>query len=1053
MEDNLSGKGPASDFSDSKGGASLLTTPVKGIVKNNIDSTRSGRIQVFINKYKGNNPDDTNSWLKVDYLSPFFGYTPNTGSPDSNGTYSGNPNSYGFWATPPDIGTEVLCVFENGDPNFGYYIGSIVKPGLNHMVPAIGSTDKIIANESEADAYGGATRLPAAEFNNANESQSGSPDLSNQPRPIHSYQAAILNKQGLLRDPDRGTIGSSSVRETPSRVFGISTPGRPIYGGGYDDISIKEAVKDTSVPDSNFKVTGRLGGHTLVMDDGDLQGRDQLLRLRTAAGHMIMMNDSVGAVYIVHSSGQSYIELGKEGTIDMYSTNSVNIRTQGDLNLHADNNMNIHVAKDLSIRAENIKLESTKETSQLVGTNLKQHVKGNHTDKVDGMLSLASAGDGSLNAGGNAFINGKNVNLNTGATSLTPEVVSPLVLNKMSDTLYDEKKGYASAPGKLESIASRAPAHSPWEEAGKGVDVKVNMSASANLPSAPSPSVSAANAAAPASPDASTSPALTATVPSVASASPALDKATTGAMVSQMAVNAATGPAADAVKSAAGVATVDGVKTASLGAMAMSPQQLETAGYIKPGAGAAIDAAIQGGKKLEEAIPPNMMTGKDGVNTVSDFVKSVSTQTKAASDLLGKASDGLKSAGIITGKESPTQTGGLIMAAASAGVGAVAGFIKSAMPSTAGITSIASGLGLNASKIPNPLGGDIGKQIASGNFASGLADKALSGLGGLGDSLKSGLNSAKGAAAAAFDSVVSKFKSFKAGVPISLSAEKAKVDAESSGSMLDSIKSGASGLMNKASSMASGAGLKLPTSLTSLTSGQGLNLTSVLNAAKSLGVPSNITGSIALGGSLVSGASSLLSKVSGSNPLSSMSTELSGGKLAVPGLSEIGDKVKGLASNITGGSASDIMGKAKSLLGGGATPDGLMKMATAALGGALPPALKGALGSLGTGGGMGIKLPTISIGGFDSGAIAAQSKALLGDPKIPALKFGDAPPLLDSSEMLRISRARTAASDKALAAQEVYEKSLAKTGSRIDPATSAAFAEWKQAIADIDKVA
>jgi uncharacterized protein (DUF2345 family) len=61
------------------------------------------------------------------------------------------------------------------------------------------------------------------------------------------------------------------------------------------------------------------------------------------------MSDDGQCLHIIHANGQSWVELGKEGTIDMYATNSVNIRTQGDLNLHADNNININAKNDLNI--------------------------------------------------------------------------------------------------------------------------------------------------------------------------------------------------------------------------------------------------------------------------------------------------------------------------------------------------------------------------------------------------------------------------------------------------------------------------------------------------------------------------------------------------------------------------------------------------------------------------------------------------------------------------------------------------------------------------------
>ena len=54
-----------------------------------------------------------------------------------------------------------------------------------------------------------------------------------------------MNQQGIIRDPIRGPISSSASREPASRVgWGVSTPGRPIYEGGYDDASLAKNLKD-----------------------------------------------------------------------------------------------------------------------------------------------------------------------------------------------------------------------------------------------------------------------------------------------------------------------------------------------------------------------------------------------------------------------------------------------------------------------------------------------------------------------------------------------------------------------------------------------------------------------------------------------------------------------------------------------------------------------------------------------------------------------------------------------------------------------------------------
>ena len=178
----------------------------------------------------------------------------------------------------------------------------------------------------------------------------------------------------------------------------------------------------------------------------------------------------------------------------------------------SDNNINIHATKNISVKAENIYAETEKDITVKAGGKFNQHTTGEHTVKVDGAMAFASGGTAGFAAGGDNFINGAKVNLNTGSSPLNPAAVKPLTIVKHTDTLYDSKKGYAAAPGKLESITSRAPAHMPWADLGLGVDVKVNLSADAAFPSAPSSSVQAANNSVPPAPANPTSPSMASTV-------------------------------------------------------------------------------------------------------------------------------------------------------------------------------------------------------------------------------------------------------------------------------------------------------------------------------------------------------------------------------------------------------------------------------------------------------------------------------------------------------------------------------------------------------------
>ena len=478
-QDYFKPKGQLPASKPDAGGGVIRNTPTLAVVKNNIDATRGGRIQVYLSDFGAPDPEDSTSWVTVSYMSPFLGCTTADGASDSEdyGTYTQNPSSYGMWYSPPDIGSTVVCIFINGDPSYGYYIGSVLQPELLQMIPAIGASPDIVANGPESAGLGGATLLPVTNINTNNSAITDDASFLTAPKTVHSYSSAIYFQQGLIRDSIRGPISSSALRESPSRVgWGVSTPGRPIYQGGFTDNNVlTNGVKSSK---ESLKLISRRGGHSIVMDDGDVTGKDQLIRLRTALGHQILMSDDGQTLFIVHANGQSYIELGKEGTIDMYATNSVNIRTQGDLNLHADNNININAKKDLNIAADNIKINAENDISYRSGGNFSGYTLGTYTIKVNGAMSMASSGPGGYASAAPMNINGSYIYLNTGSPSVTPAEVPKIPIVTHTDTLFDKVKGWLAAPGYLLSIVSRAPAHAPWANANQGVDVKVNNNSS-----------------------------------------------------------------------------------------------------------------------------------------------------------------------------------------------------------------------------------------------------------------------------------------------------------------------------------------------------------------------------------------------------------------------------------------------------------------------------------------------------------------------------------------------------------------------------------------------
>jgi hypothetical protein len=380
-----------------------------------------------------------------------------------------------MWFTPPDIGVSVLVVFAAGDPNFGFYIGCIPDPGMTHMIPAIGSSKAFDLQTSDQKSYyNGAKVLPVTEINPNNAKINNNPQFFNQPKPVHSFLAAEMFQQGTLADQQRGPIGSTSQRESPSAVFGLSTPGRPVYQGGIGEDDIKKRIAAGSITAADINIIGRQGGHSIVLDDGDLEGNDKLVRIRTAAGHQITMSDDGNFFYIIHANGQTWLEFGQEGTVDVYATNSVNVRTQGTINLHADKDINMFAGGTINMKSmTGTTLESEKTITLSSNSEMTLYSKARVGVRADGSLAMVS-NNGSWNAGGAMVLRASGIDLNGGSAE---NVETPTRLEKriMPDTEFNNATGWQISATGLESIVTRAPSHEPWPFHNQGVEVEVAM--------------------------------------------------------------------------------------------------------------------------------------------------------------------------------------------------------------------------------------------------------------------------------------------------------------------------------------------------------------------------------------------------------------------------------------------------------------------------------------------------------------------------------------------------------------------------------------------------
>lgn len=386
----------------------------EAIVISQLDPKRSGALQVELlkNTTAGNQPERSGQIVTVQYLSPFAGITPLNATSD-NDTFQATQKSYGMWMIPPDPGTRVLVVFTEGNLGKGYWIGCIQDTYMNWMTPDPWAGTQFHNKQGDES-----RNLPTGEFNKVRQTGAGT-DPTRYIKPYNEDFYTILGRQGLLDDEVRGPANSSSRREVPSMVFGISTPGPLDKRDGAPKATIGTSDSRTQV------FASRLGGSSLVFDDGDetrirksfagqgpkqysdltkgeTEGLVQIpynecVRLRTRTGHQILLHNSEDLIYIGNASGSTWLELTSNGKIDIFADDSISIRTSVDVNISSDRDINLTAARDINFNAgRDYKLTVNQNYDTKVGVNAKFDIGADYDQFVGATQKVYVGGEGNL---------------------------------------------------------------------------------------------------------------------------------------------------------------------------------------------------------------------------------------------------------------------------------------------------------------------------------------------------------------------------------------------------------------------------------------------------------------------------------------------------------------------------------------------------------------------------------------------------------------------------------------------------------------------------------
>lgn len=494
--------------------------PFLAEITNHLDPTYMGSLEVALIQGMPSSIINQSNTFVVKYLNPFYGVTSVRYEGTNSSDFNDVQKSYGMWMVPPDVGTTVMVIFIDGDPNQGYWMGCVQDAYQNHMVPGIAASKQTMLTPEQRKKYG-TDYLPVAEFNKKSQSLDN-PNVDKIGKPVHPFADRLL-AQGLLLDTVRGVTSSSARREVPSSVFGISTPG-PIDPNGKKGKVGYQGNRQAPI--------SRLGGSTFVMDDGDIAGQNELIRIRTRTGHQILMHNSQDLIYIANSKGTSWIEMTSNGKLDIYAQDSVSIHTENDFNFRADRDinmeagrninlattdgeMNININTDINTIADNMKTKVSGNYDLAVGADIKVSSVGNINLQSAGTTSCSAAGKFSIASGANISV-GANGTLSLGAVGMlktsgsqihfngpaaeaptAPDIAEqPTPLNLFSVPQRDAAAGWANgtfykAPN-LVTILQRVPSHEPWDS---HENINPTQFSSANTDIKITPAVSTANGA------------------------------------------------------------------------------------------------------------------------------------------------------------------------------------------------------------------------------------------------------------------------------------------------------------------------------------------------------------------------------------------------------------------------------------------------------------------------------------------------------------------------------------------------------------------------------
>ncbi len=326
--------------------AKFLLYPSVGIVLNTDDPLQMGRVQVFCPAY-GDNPKKLLHLPWCAYASAFGGSIKNkcfTRGVKDGPEKSTGAVQYGFWAVP-EQGAHVVVGCLDGDPKRRFYFGSLPEHQETHTL------------------FHGRYKWGEGGIPNGPLTSDGEPiepaytnlgKAFQDDRTSREWKTRVADYQATAVREDVGEVPNDTKDKYLDQQYDKISDAeqddwvKPILGAhGYDWTGFKGTGAFLSSRAYGFSTPGF---HAWSMDDRAFNSR---IKLRSATGHQIIMDDTNERIYIMTNKGKSWVELDSSGNIDVYSDKRISMHAKQDINFTTDETFRVHAKKGIHMYAGN----------------------------------------------------------------------------------------------------------------------------------------------------------------------------------------------------------------------------------------------------------------------------------------------------------------------------------------------------------------------------------------------------------------------------------------------------------------------------------------------------------------------------------------------------------------------------------------------------------------------------------------------------------------------------------------------------------------------------